>query len=218
MTPQSVIIFGGKGTAVNLAEQIEDARRRFNYPMRVIGFAIDDPTLGNEIAGFPVVTGTRTAWHEFARREVSFLYALYRPDVMRRRSELLAELGVPAERFANFIHPLAYVAPSVRIGRGNAVLAHATVMHGVSLGSHGIFNSSTVVEHDSRVGDCAFLAAGAVLGSRVTLGKGVFVGLNAAVREAVAVGDYAFVGMGSVVVRDVPPGAKVFGSPARAPR
>ena len=26
---QDVVIFGGKGTAVNLAEQIEDARQRF---------------------------------------------------------------------------------------------------------------------------------------------------------------------------------------------
>jgi sugar O-acyltransferase (sialic acid O-acetyltransferase NeuD family) len=215
MKPQSVIIFGGKGTAVSLAEQIEDARRRFRYPMRVLGFAIDDPALGHKIAGLPVVCGTRTAWSTFGSRNVSFFFALYRPDVMRERVTLLEALGVPLERFANFIHPLAYVAPTVQMGRGNAVFAQAAIMHGASLGNYGIFNSSTVVEHDSRVGDCAFIAAGAVLGSAVSMGRGVFVGLNASVRESVVIGDYGFVGMGSVVVRDVPAGAQVFGSPAR---
>lgn len=215
MKPREVVIFGGKGTAINLAEQIEDARRRFRYPMRVLGFAIDDPALGREVAGFPIVCGTRTAWSTFRSRDVSFLYALYRPDVMRERSTLLTTLGIPLERFANFIHPLAYVAPTVQMGRGNVVFTQASIMHGASLGNYGIFNSSTVVEHDSRVGDCAFVAAGAVLGSNVSMGRGVFLGLNASVRESVSIGDYAFVGMGSVVVRDVPAGAQVFGSPAR---
>jgi sugar O-acyltransferase (sialic acid O-acetyltransferase NeuD family) len=213
---ENVIIFGGKGTAVNLAEQIEDARTRFSYPMHVLGFAIDDPALGKSIAGFPVLSGIREAWQEFEEQQVGFLFALYRPDVMRERAHLLRGLGIPADRFVNFIHPLAYVARSVQMGYGNAVFANASLMHGVSLGSFGLINSGVVIEHDSSTADCTFLAAGAVVGSRVRIGEGAFVGLNANIREGVTVGSYACVGMGSVVLSDVATETQVYGVPAKA--
>ena len=212
---QDVVIFGGKGTAVNLAEQIEDARQRFAYPMRVLGFAIDDPALGNSIAGFPVLCGVREAWPLFADSDVRFLFALYRPDVMPARVHLLHSLGIPQDRFVNFIHPQAYVAPSVSMGFGNAVFSQANLMHEVVLGNFNLINSGAVIEHDSRLGNCTFLAARTVIGSHIRIGNGVFIGLNTAVRENVSIEDYAFVGMGSVVLKNVDSHTQVYGVPAR---
>jgi len=80
---QEVVIIGGKGTAINLAEQIEDARVRFGYPMRVYGFAIDDPALGQQIAGFPVLCGTQEAARKYIDGDVQFLFALYRPGPLQ---------------------------------------------------------------------------------------------------------------------------------------
>jgi sugar O-acyltransferase (sialic acid O-acetyltransferase NeuD family) len=218
MRQRRVVIFGGKGTAINIAEQIEDARLRYGYPMAVIGFAIDDPSLGYEIAGFPVVCGVREAWTKYRDTDAEFLFALYRPDVMRERLRLVRGLGIPENRFANFIHPTAYLSPSVSLGHGNVILSHSCLLHGVSLGNLNIINSHVVIEHETSFQDGSFVAASACIGARVRVGTGTFVGLNATVREDVAIADYAFVGMASGVVHSIDEGAVVYGVPARPKR
>jgi len=215
MNHRRVVIFGGKGTAVNIAEQIENARLQFDYPMIVSGFAIDDPSLGSDIAGFPVLCGVREAWEKYRHTDTEFIFALYRPDVMAERLALLRELAIPAERYANFIHPTAYLSPSATLGHGNVVLSQSCLHHRVSMGNFNIVNSNVVIEHESTLHDGAFVAASACIGARVRVGTGVFIGLNSTIREDVAIADYAFIGMASGVVRPVAEGAVVYGVPAR---
>lgn len=50
----------------------------------------------------------------------------------------------------------------------------------------------------------------------VTIGANVWIGGGAIVLPGVTVGDGAIIGAGSVVTRDVAPGARVVGNPARA--
>ena len=50
------------------------------------------------------------------------------------------------------------------------------------------------------------------------IGHGVYIGPNAVVQMGVTVGDGAVIGANSLVNRDIPPGAKAFGSPARIHR
>lgn len=215
---QDVIVIGGKGTAVSIAEQIDDARNRFGGHLRVRGFAIDDPSLGPTIAGFPVVCGTRDAAAQVSNGQTKVIFGLYRPDVMRERIALLESYGIAPEHFATFVHPLAYVARSATVGRGSVVFAHASVMKSAVVGDFCILNSHATVEHGTRVGDNCFLSAGACLGADITLGRGVFVGMHAVLHPGIGVGDFGFIGMGSVVTRDVEPGAQVYGNPARRAR
>ena len=218
MTPKRVVIFGGKGTAINIAEQIADARLRWQYPMDVIGFAVDDPSLGRQIAGFPVVCGVRDAWAKYRDSDVEFIFGLYRPDVIPERLRLLQELGIPVARFANFVHPFAYLSASVSLGHGNVILSHASLQHGVSLGNYNIINSHVVIEHDTNFQDGSFVAASACIGAHVRVGTGVFIGLSTTVREGVTIEDSAFVGMSSGVVKSVNEGEIVYGVPAKAKR
>lgn len=215
MKEREIVIVGGKGTAINIAEQIEDAKRRFGYPMRVRGFAIDDPGVGADIAGFPVVAGVRDAWSTLSDADVDFIFALYRPDLMAGRLALLLELGIPKERFANFIHPSAYVSQSVKMGFGNVIMSNSAVHHGVCIGSFNIFNSNVVVEHDSSVDDGSFIAASVCVGSHVHIGRSTFIGLNTTIRENVTIGDRSFIGMGSCVLSPVESGGMAYGVPAR---
>lgn len=215
MSERSVVIIGGKGSAINVAEQIENARSKYGYPMKVLGYANDDSSLGPYIAGLPIVSGLKDAWDRYRSDAVDFIFALYRPDVMAERFALLQQLGVPRERFANFVHPTAYVSPSVEMGFGNVIMSNATLQHGVSLGCFNIVNSNVVVEHESTVADGSFFAASACIGARVSIGCSVFIGLNATVREDVQVSDRAFIGMGSCVLRSVEADSTVYGVPAR---
>jgi sugar O-acyltransferase (sialic acid O-acetyltransferase NeuD family) len=214
MVATRVVIFGGKGTAVNVAEQINHARRHYQYPMCVEGFCIDDPALGNNIAGFPVVCGLHDAWAKFGDSPVQFIFALYRPNVMEHRVALLNQLGIPTNRYANFIHPLAYVSDHATFGHGNVILSNASLQHGVRLGDHNIINSNVVIEHEATLGNSVFVAASACIGARVCINDGSFVGLSATVREDVAIGEYSFTGMASTVLKNVEPRTVVYGSPA----
>ena len=218
MTETSVVIVGGKGTALNIAEQIEDARNRFRVPIRVLGFAIDDPALGKSLAGLPVLCGVREAWTSFQDSGVKFIFALYRPDVVQERYAMIATLGIPADRFASFIHPSAYVSPSANVGPGVVVLSHSSVLHRVSIGAFSIVNTNVVIEHESDVGPGVFVAASACIGARTRIGTAAFIGLNATIREDVSVGEGAFVGMAATVIHDVAPGQTVYGSPAKVRR
>jgi len=218
MSHKRVVIIGGKGTAINIAEQIEDARIRYEHSMTVLGFAIDDRSLGHEIAGFQILCGIQDAWPLYRDTDVEFVFALYRPDVMSERLTLLRGLGIPVTRFANFTHPSAYLSPSVSLGHGNVILSHACLQHGVSLGNFNIINSHVVIEHDASFQDGSFVAASACIGARVRVGEGTFFGLNSTVREDVTIADYAFVGMASGVVRPVDKDSVVSGVPARPKR
>jgi acetyltransferase-like isoleucine patch superfamily enzyme len=77
------------------------------------------------------------------------------------------------------------------ISAGAQIYTHHTVNRSISLGKRPI--------------DCA----------PTRIGDGVYIGPNAVIQMGVTIGDRAIVGANSLVNRDIPPGAKAFGSPAR---
>ena len=120
---EKVVIIGGKGTAVVIAEQIYDAQIRFGKEIEVIGFAFDDPAFLGGINGWPVLCGTKEAYEKFKDdADIKFVFAMYRSDLLKERIQLRDNLNIPKERYLSFIHPTAYVAKSVRIqsSRGRA--------------------------------------------------------------------------------------------------
>jgi sugar O-acyltransferase (sialic acid O-acetyltransferase NeuD family) len=212
---QKIIVVGGKGTAINIAEHIVDAATRFGKDISFLGFAIDDPSLGDEINGYPILCKTNEVAAKYQQNDVQFIFALYKPGSMRERVQLLRSYGIDSSRFASFVHPSSYVSASARVGSGTVILSHCSINANVTLGDFNILNSSVVVEHDSRLADCVFVAAGACVGANVHIKDGAFLGLNSTIREQVTIGNYAFVGMGSNVLRDVDDGSTVYGNPAR---
>jgi acetyltransferase-like isoleucine patch superfamily enzyme len=78
------------------------------------------------------------------------------------------------------------------ISAGSQIYTHHTVNRSISLGEKPI--------------DCA----------STSIGNGVYIGPNAIIQMGVKIGDRAVVGANAFVNRDVPPGAKVFGCPARS--
>ena len=107
-----IIVLGGKGSAVVIAEQIYDAQCK-GENIELLGFAFDDPTFGKEINGFPLLCHTYEAYEKYERySDVKFIYQLYRPDLMEVRIKLRESFGIPIERYATFVHPMATVTQS----------------------------------------------------------------------------------------------------------
>lgn len=90
-----------------------------NKDVEFLDFAFDDEAFGTEINGFPILAKNYEVFEKYkADLEVKFIFALYRPDLIKERIALRDSYGIPRERWANFIHHTVYVAKSVKMGYG----------------------------------------------------------------------------------------------------
>jgi len=75
---------------------------------------------------------------------------------------------------------------------------------------------------DAEIGEESNIGAGTITcnydgkkKNRTTIGKNVFIGSNSSLVAPITIGDNALTGAGSVVTKDVPPGERVAGNPAK---
>ena len=212
-----IVIIGGRGTAVIIAEQIYDAIQKYGEKLEFLGFAFDDETMGDSINGFPLLCKTYDAYKRYGHlSDVKFIYSLYRPDLMKVRSDLLYSWQIPDEKMYNFIHPTATVLRSVKMGTGNAILANVVLNSNVKIGRNNTFNIGGLVGHDTIMGDNNFCAAQICLGSNICIGNGNFIGMNSAIKNFLHIGDYNIIGMSSNVQKNIADEDVVYGNPAQS--
>ena len=141
-----VVIIGGRGTAIVIADQIFDASYRYGEKIEVLGLALDDHSNGDEISGYPILCDIKDVYDKYKNyKDVKFIYSLYRPDVMFERTQLLYSLNIPVEKFMNFVHPSVMLSKSTSIGFGNVFLANVVVNCNTVLGNFNTVNSGTLL-------------------------------------------------------------------------
>lgn len=105
------------------------------------------------------------------------------------------------------------------IGDNNVIREFVTIHRGTerptSIGDNNYLMAYAHVAHDCRVGNRCKITNAVQLAGHVTVMDGTYIGLSATVHQFAVIGAASIIGMGSLVARDVPPGAKVVGSPAR---
>ena len=210
-----VIIIGGKGSAIVVAEQIYDAQTK-GADVELLGYAFDDESFGKYINDIPIVAKTKEVYPKYAKyKDVKFIFQLYRPDIINERIDLLNSYGIPLEKFYTFIHPSTIVSRSAKIGLGTAIMANSVINANVLIGNHCTIHSNSLIGHDTKMDDYNFIAAHNVLGSNMKIGKANFFGLNSTFNNYLNIGDNCFVGMASNVIKDIQSYKKVYGNPAK---
>lgn len=214
---KKIIIIGGKGTPVVIAEQILDAVDKFNAKYEVLGFAFDDETFGDEINNIPILDKTYNIYSKYGKyKDVYFIFSLYRSDLIKERIALRESYNIPLERYTNFIHPLATLARSASMGHGNIVLANVVINPNVYMGHFNTLNSNTLIGHDTSLGNNNFFSGHAVIGSNVKISDGNFFGLNCSAKNYIKMGDYNIIGMAANVLKDVDSNSILIGNPAKS--
>jgi len=95
------------------------------------------------------------------------------------------------------------------------VVIHQGSHRATTVGSGSWILNSAYLAHDVVVGERATISAGVSIGGHAEVGSRVNIGMNAAVHQRRVIGAGAMIGMGTPITGDVPPFAKVYGSPPR---
>ena len=172
------------------------------------GFLDDNPDALQAFGRFAPVTPL--SGHQPELKGV-YLCGLGQPTT---KSRLMEPLLKGNASFITFVHPSVLIGERVRLGRGVVLCPGVILTCDVLLGDFVTVNLNTTIGHDVEVGDWTVVSSQCDLTGHVKVGAGVFIGSKASVIPSRKIGSGALVGAGSVVVRDVPPGATVFGNPA----
>ena len=211
---RKVAILGGLGNGAIVAAAIEHARRMGATDLEVAGFLNDRTEVGTLIDMFPVIGKVSDA-KRLLDEGYWFINTILRIDGNRERIAMFENLGIPDDRLVTFVHPMAYVAPSVQLGAGCIIMPNVSMSPGTKLGKGCFMMVGSMMGHDNVVGDFCHIAAQAAVGSYLTIGKGVHIGLNATVKENLTIGDYATLGAGAVLTKNIGEGEIWAGNPAK---
>lgn len=214
MTP--IILLGPGGNYADIIDTLEDINAAEGPRYEILGFLDNREDLrGQMINGLPVLG----RFSEAARFEGA-LFSTWIGGVATylRRPSVLAELGVPPERFVTLVHPTSYVSRRARLGHGVVVYQNCTIANNVTLGDHVLVLPNSVISHDDVLGPYTVVTGSVAISGNVTIGRNCYLGSNSSIHHGITIGEGSLIGMGSVVLRDVPPYHVMVGNPARVLR
>lgn len=200
-----VVIYGAGGFGREMVRHVRAAR-----PGSEVVFASDNPyEIGSYWNGMIVI-----APDEFRASDLCVL-AVGNAAARRR-------MAPRCPGFLNLVAPTAIIDEGIVLPEGAVVCDYAifTADNQTVIGKHFHCNFHSHVGHDCVIGDFVTLAPKVSVNGNVHIGDDVYVGSGAQIRSGtpekpIVIGAGAFIAMGAVVTKDVPPGVRVAGNPAR---
>lgn len=212
---KKIIILGGLGNGSVIANAIVHANKMGYMEYTFEGYLNDRVPTGDQIETYPVL-GKTTDISDFLKEEhYYFINTIFRIDGQKERLDLFSQLNIPDDRLATFVHPMAYVAPNVKLSPGTVIMPNVSISSGTIFGKSCLVMAGAMVGHNNTIGDFCHIAAHACVGSYLKIEEGVHIGLNATVREKLVLGRYATVGMGAVLTKNVGESEIWVGNPAK---
>lgn len=135
--------------------------------------------------------------------------------------DLVSERDANARRYGfgegTTMYDSALVLGEVRVGRHTWIGPHTILdgSGGLAIGDHVSVSAGVQIYSHDTVARSTSLGAAPVATAPTTIGDGVYIGPNTIIQKGVTIGDGAVIGAMSLVNRDVPPGGRAWGCPAR---
>ena len=199
--PKNVIIIGARGHGKVIADII------IKSGDSLMGFLDDDPSIGNEIIGYPIL-GKVEDLYKYSET-AGFVIGIGNNYTRKRVADKYKVDWHTA------IHPSAIIAIDVSIGEGTVVMANAVINTSTIIGRHCIINSGAVIEHDNDIADFVHVSPNASIGGTVSVGACTHVGIGASLKNNLSITSDCIIGAGSVVVKDIVEKGTYIGVPAK---
>lgn len=205
---KKIIIVGAGGFGRELLWWIKDINRVENR-WEIAGFIDDNPhALDGYECDYPII-GTIADWQP--KEDEEFALAFGSPALKRKIVGILKGKGA---HFATIVHPTAMLSEFAHCGEGLIMFPYSKISCNTTVGDF-VTLLATPIGHDTVIGDYTVISGGCNVVRNVMIGKDVFLAAGVCIAQDIVIGDGAYLGLGSVVLKDVPPGATVFGNPAR---
>lgn len=204
-----LFIVGAGGFGRELLWWVKDINKE-KPTWEIAGFLDDDPhALDGYECDYQVI-GSIKDWEPKEGEE--FALALGSPALKRKIVEVLKAKGA---KFATIIHPTAMLSEFAHYGEGFIMFPHSKLSANSTVGDFVTLLSSPI-GHDTIIGDYSVISGNCNVVRNVVIGKDVFLAAGVCIAQDIHIGDGAYLGLGCVVLKDVQPGATMFGNPARA--
>jgi sugar O-acyltransferase (sialic acid O-acetyltransferase NeuD family) len=201
-TSQVLGIFGKGGCGRGIAPLV-----RWQFPEAQVVF-VDDAASSQPCNGFEVLSLSDFA----AIPQARIALAVANPARRRHLATRCTAAGIDYFTVTAAQH---VVMDDVVVGPGALFSPWTTLTSNIRIGAHFHCNLYSYVEHDCVIGDFVTFAPAVRCNGNVRIGDDAYIGAGALIRQGITIGAGAVVGMGAVVVRDVAPGETVVGNPAR---
>lgn len=177
---------------------------------KIKGFLDDnkDALKGYE-STYPLIVGTVNNY-EIENEDV-FICALGDVQTKKKCVQILTKKG---GKFISLIHPSAHVDINAKVGKGCVVLQNAVLGSGSIIGDFVLIQISTIIGHDSKIGNYSRIDCHAVCVGGVVIEDEVTIHTSAVINHKVIVGRGSIVGACSFVIRKVKENSTVYGNPA----
>lgn len=131
------------------------------------------------------------------------------------RTKIFSNLKSDGFKFANVIHPSAYLSGTVEMGEGCVIFPGVLLNTEVKIGNNTIIATGASVDHETVIGNNSLVSAGATIGANVKIMDNALIALGANVISGISIGHNALVGAGAVVIKNIEDNSTYVGNPAR---
>ena len=145
------------------------------------------------------------------KENISFILGVGSNKIRKRIADIVLSHN---KELLNVVHPSVDFSEFFKMGIGNFLAKNVSVTPLVTLGDGNILNTSSLIDHECKIGSFVHIGPGAILAGGVNIGDCTFVGANAIIREGIKIGKNVIIGAGSVVLKDLPDDVTAVGNPA----
>jgi sugar O-acyltransferase (sialic acid O-acetyltransferase NeuD family) len=195
MKPTTLFIFGGKSTALEIAETT-----RLVHPNTQLIFVMGDQEERNRDNQIGISNLKKSA--SACSGEKRFIISMADPTL--RQSALKAAVREDLQPLT-LIHPQTIVSPSAIVDHGCYLAPGSVVSTESHIGPHTVLNYNITIGHHASTGEHCIINPGASIGGNVSLGNRVLVGSNSFIFQGTKVGDDCQIDALTYVRNDLPP-------------
>lgn len=192
--------------AGGLGREVIEFARAINRWENII--FVDDVTDQKFVSGVEVL---RFAEAEQFRGNLEFVIANGEPSVREDLYHKVKSAGYP---LATLISPCCSILSNTEIGEG-CILYDCSISTNVHIGPNVLMNGNVRIGHDSSIGAHSVLSAFSFLGGDTHVGNCVYIAPGAMVKDCIHIGNDAIISLGAVILRHVRPESIMIGNPAK---